>query len=44
MNDVNTILYACAKTVKSKLGVKQKKKSKPDKSKKTKWKIEKRMK
>ena len=35
------MLYAWAKTVKSKLGVKQKKKRKPDKSKKTKWKIEK---
>ena len=39
MNDVNTMLYACAKTVESKLGVKPKKKRKPDKNKKPKWKI-----
>ena len=39
MNDVNTMLYACAKTVESKLGVKPKKKRKPDKDKKSKWKI-----
>ena len=38
MNDVNTMLYACAKTVESKLGVKPKKKRKPDKNKKPKWK------
>ena len=38
MKDVNTILYACAKTVQSKLGVKLKKIKKPDKNKKTKWK------
>ena len=39
MNDVNAMLYACAKTVESKLGVKLKKKRKPDKNKKPKWKI-----
>ena len=39
MNDVNTILYACAKTVESKFGVKPKKKRKPDKNKKPKWSI-----
>ena len=38
VNDVNTMLYASAKTGESKLGVKPKKK-KPDKNKKTKWKI-----
>ena len=38
MNDVNTMLYACAKTVESKLGVKPKKKRKPDKNKKPEWK------
>ena len=35
MNDVNTMLYACAKTVESKLGVKPKKKRKPDENKKS---------
>ena len=35
MNDVNTLLYACAKTVESKLGGKPKKKIKPGKNKKT---------
>ena len=39
MNDVNTMLHACAKTVESKLGVKPKNKRKPDKNKKPKWKI-----
>ena len=39
MNDVNTMLYACAETVESKLGVKPKKKRKPDKNKTPKWKI-----
>ena len=39
LNDVNTMLYACAKTVASKLGVKPKKKTKPDKNKKPKLKI-----
>ena len=39
INDVNTILYACAKTVESKLGVKPKMKKKPDKNKKPKQKI-----
>ena len=39
MNGVTTMLYACAKTVKSKLGVKPKKKRKPDKNKKPQWKI-----
>ena len=39
MNDVNTMLYACAETVESKLAVKPKKKRKPDKNKKPKWKI-----
>ena len=39
MNNVNTLLYACAKTVESKLGVKLKKKRKPDKNKKLKWTI-----
>ena len=38
MNDVNTMLYARAKTVESKLGFKPKKKRKPDKNKKPKWK------
>ena len=38
MNDVNTMLYACAKTVESKLGVKPKNKRKPDENKKSKWK------
>ena len=38
MNDVNTMLYACAKTVESKVGVKPKKKRKPDKNKKPDWK------
>ena len=37
MNDVNTMLYACAKAVKSKLRVKPKKKRKPDKYKIPKW-------
>ena len=36
VNDVNTMLYASAKTGESKLGVKPKKKTKPDKNKKTK--------
>ena len=40
INDVNTMLYACAKAVKSKLGVKPKKKRKPGKNKKPKWKID----
>ena len=31
MNDVNTTLYACVKTVESKLGVRPKKKRKRDK-------------
>ena len=35
MNGVNTMLYACAQTVESKLGVKPKKNRKPDKNKKT---------
>ena len=39
MNDVNTMLYACAKIVESKLGVKPEKKRKPDKNKKPKWKV-----
>ena len=39
MNDVNTMLYACAKAVKSKLGVKPKKKRKPDINQKPKWNI-----
>ena len=39
MNDANTILYACARTVGSKLGVKPKKKIKTDKNNKPKWKI-----
>ena len=39
MNEVNTILYACAKTVESKLEVKPKKKRKSDKNKIPKWKI-----
>ena len=38
MNDANTVLYACAKTTESKLGVKPKKKRKTDKNKKPKWK------
>ena len=33
------MLYACAKSVESKLGVKSNKKRKPDKNKKSKWKI-----
>ena len=40
MNDVNAILYACAKTVESKLGVKPEKKRNTDKNKKPKWKID----
>ena len=36
INGVNTMLYACAKTVKSILGVKPKKKRKPDKNEKQK--------
>ena len=36
MNDVNTMLYACARTVESKIGVKPKKKRKLDKNKKSK--------
>ena len=39
MNDVNTMLYACAQTVESKPGVKPKKNRKPDKNKKPTWKI-----
>ena len=39
MNEVNTIVYACAKTVESKLGVKPKKKRKSDKNKIPKRKI-----
>ena len=39
LNDVNTMLCACAKTVESKLGFKLKKKRKPDKNKKPKWRI-----
>ena len=39
MNDINTMLYACAKAVESKLGVKPKKKRKLDKNKKPKHKI-----
>ena len=39
INDVNTMLYACAKTVEHKLGVKPKKKIKHGKNKKPKWKI-----
>ena len=39
LNDVNTMLCACAKTVESKLGFKPKKKRKPDKNKKPKWRI-----
>ena len=39
MNDVNTMLYACAKTVESKFGVKPKKKRKHGKNKKPKRKI-----
>ena len=38
MNDLNTMLYICAKTVESSLGVKLKKKIKPDKNNKPKWK------
>ena len=37
MNDVNTMLYACAKAVKSKLRVKLKEKRKPGKYKIPKW-------
>ena len=33
------MLYACAKIVESELGVKPEKKRKPDKNKKSKWKI-----
>ena len=33
------MLYSCAKTAESKLGVKPKKKRKPDKNKKPKWEI-----
>ena len=36
MNDVNTMLYACAKTVESKLGVRSKNKIKSGKNKKPK--------
>ena len=32
MNDVNAMLYACAKIVEFKLGVKPKEKRKPDKN------------
>ena len=39
INDVNTMLYACAKAVESNLGVKSQKKRKPGKNKKPKWKI-----
>ena len=39
MIDVNTMLFACAKTVESKLGVKLKKKRKPERNKKPRWKI-----
>ena len=40
MNDVNTMLYACAKAVEFKLRVKPKKKRKPGKNKKkTRWKF-----
>ena len=39
MNDLNTMLCACGKTVESKLRVKPKKKRKPDKNKIPKWKI-----
>ena len=39
MNEVNTIVYACAKTVESKLRVKPKKKRKSDKNKIPKRKI-----
>ena len=39
MNDVNIMLYACAKTVESKFRVKLKKKRKPDENKRPKWKI-----
>ena len=39
MNNVNTMLYACAKIIESKLQVKPKKKTKPDKNKKPKRKI-----
>ena len=39
MNDVNAMLYACTKTVESKLGVNPKKKRKPDKNIKPKWEI-----
>ena len=35
MNDVNTMLYACAKTVESKLAVKPKKKRKREENKKS---------
>ena len=38
MNDLNTMFYICAKTVESSLGVKLKKKIKPDKNNKPKWK------
>ena len=36
MNDANTMVYACAKAVESKFGVKPKKKRKPGKNKKKK--------
>ena len=39
MNNVNTMLYACAKIIESKLQVKPRKKTKPDKNKKPKRKI-----
>ena len=39
MNDVNAMLYGCAKTVESKFGAKLKKTRKSDKSEKPKWKI-----
>ena len=39
INNVNTMLYACTKTVESKLGVKPKNKREPDKNKKPKWQI-----
>ena len=39
MNDVSTMLYACSKTIVSKLGVKPKKRRKPDKNKNPKRKI-----
>ena len=39
MNNVNTMLYACAKIIESKLQVKPRKKTKPDKNKKPKRKF-----